>query len=59
MSEKRGMTVQQLADRLTELCHQGKAQAEIKYIGEYQVHDIGGVELIDEETAIIRPEKKD
>ena len=25
MSEKRGMTVQQLADRLTELCHQGKA----------------------------------
>lgn len=57
MSEKRGMTVQQLADRLTELCHQGKALAEIKYIGEYIVHDIGSVEMIDEDTAIIRPKK--
>lgn len=57
MSEKRGMTVQQLADRLTELCHQGKAQTEIKYIGEYIVHDIGSVEMIDEDTAIIRPKK--
>lgn len=57
MSEKRGMTVQQLADRLTELCHQGKAQAEIRYIGEYEVHDIGSVEMMDEETAIIKPAK--
>ena len=57
MSEKRGMTVQQLADRLTELCHQGKAQAEIKYIGEYIVHDIGSVEMIDPDTAIIRPKE--
>lgn len=52
------MTIQQLADRLTELCHQGKAQAEIKYIGEYEVHDIEKVEMLDEETAIIRPREE-
>lgn len=52
------MTIQQLADRLTELCHHGNAQAEIRYIGEYEVHDIGSVEMMDDETAIIRPEEK-
>lgn len=52
------MTIQQLADRLAELCHQGKAQAEIKYIGEYIVHDIDRVEMIDPETAIIRPKEE-
>ena len=51
------MTIQQLADRLTELCHNGKAQAEIKYVGEYEVHDIGSVEMMDDETAIIKPAK--
>lgn len=52
------MTIQQLADRLTELCHQGKAQAEIRYVGEYEVHDIGSVEMLDEETAIIKSAEK-
>ena len=52
------MTIQQLADRLTELCHQGRAQAEIQYVGEYLVHDIEKVEMLDEETAIIRPKKE-
>lgn len=53
------MTIQQLADRLTELCHHGKAQAEIRYIGEYEVHDIGSVEMLDDETAIIKSAEKE
>lgn len=52
------MTIQQLADRLAELCHQGKAQAEIKYIGEFEVHNVGEVKMMDPEIAIILPEKK-
>ena len=58
MSENKGMTIQQLADRLTELCHQGRAQAEIKYISGFEIHDIEKVEMLDEETALIRPKEE-
>lgn len=53
------MTIQELADRLTELCHHGKAQAEIRYVGEYKVHDIAVVVMVDDETAVIQPKRED
>ena len=48
------MTIQQLVDKLTELCHQGMAQAEVKLMGESLVHNVTGVEKIDDDTVLIR-----
>jgi len=48
------MTIQQLVDKLTELCHHGLAQAEVKLMGESLVHNVTGVEKIDDDTVLIR-----
>lgn len=48
------MTIQQLVDKLTNLCHHGLAQAEVKLMGESLVHNVTGVEKIDDDTVLIR-----
>ena len=48
------MTIQQLVDKLTNLCHHGLAQAEVKLMGESLVHNVTGVEKIDNDTVLIR-----
>ena len=48
------MTIQKLVDELTILCHHGMAQADVKLIGESIVHNVTGVEIIDDNTVLIR-----
>ena len=48
------MTIQKLVDELTILCHHGMAQAEVKLMGESLVHDVTGVEKVDDNTVLIR-----
>ena len=47
------MTIQQLVDNLTDLCHHGLAQAEVKLMGENLVHNVTGVERVDDNTVLI------
>lgn len=48
------MTIQQACDRLTELCHQGLAQAKLMYINGTLVKEVGGFEKMDGETVLVR-----
>ena len=52
------MTVQQLCDELTILCHNGYAQAEVRHVTGYEVKSITGVEMIGDEIALITSKEK-
>ena len=47
------MTVQELCDKLTTLCHEGYAQAEVKHISGELVKTVNGVEKVGEDSVVI------
>lgn len=51
------MTVQELCDKLTTLCHEGYAQADVKHISGELVKTVNGVEKVGDDTVIIRSTK--
>ena len=51
--EQRGLTVQELSDKLTALCHNGHAQAIVRHCVDFTIRDVGNVVMIGEETAMI------
>ena len=51
--EKRGLTVQELCDKLTNLCHEGHAKAIVRHCVDFSIRDVGNVGMIGEETAMI------
>jgi hypothetical protein len=56
---KQNMTVQQLCDELTTLCHEGHAQAEVRHVTGYEVKAITGVEMVGDEIALITSREKE
>ena len=52
------MTVQQLCDELTLLCHNGYAQAQVRHVTGYEVKAITGVEMCGDEIALITSREK-
>lgn len=50
---KQTMTVQELCDKLTVLCHEGHAQAQVRHVTGYEVKDVRDVEMIGDEIALI------
>ncbi len=55
---KQKMTVQQLCDELTILCHAGYAQAQVRHVTGYEVKAITGVEMVGDEIALITSREK-
>lgn len=51
--EKRGFTVQELCDKLTELCHSGHAQAIVRHCTECQILDVKDVLLISDNAVML------
>ena len=47
------MTVQQLCDELTILCHNGHARAEVKHVSGELIKSITGVSLIGDDTVLL------
>lgn len=47
------MTIQEACDKLTELCHQGHAQARLMFISGVDVKEVGAFEMLGDDTAII------
>lgn len=47
------MTVQELCDKLTILCHEGYAQADVKHISGELVKTVNGVEKVGEDSVVI------
>ena len=47
------MKIQQLCDELTMLCHNGHAQADIKFISGDVIKNVGGIEMIGDDAALI------
>jgi hypothetical protein len=43
------LTVQELCDLLTALCHEGHAQAKVKYISGYELKDVTDIKLCGKE----------
>ena len=50
---KQSMTVQELCDKLTVLCHEGHAQAQVRHVTGYEVKAITDVEMVGDEIALI------
>ena len=48
------MTVQELCDKLTILCHEGYAQAMVVHVSKGDVIGVADVEMIGDEWALIR-----
>lgn len=57
--QKEVMTIQQLCDQLTSLCHEGHAQAQIKIVSGFEVKNVTGIEFIgkEHEVAVIKSEE--
>lgn len=53
------MTVQELCDKLTTLCHEGYAQAEVKHISGELVKTVNSVEKVGEDSVVIISTKVD
>lgn len=53
------VTIQELCDHLTVLCHEGHAQAEVKMFTDGKMKDVSGISLCgtDFDTAIIESEE--
>lgn len=47
------MKIQQLCDELTMLCHNGHAQADVKLVSGDVIKNVGGIEMIGEDAALI------
>lgn len=47
------MTIQELSDKLTILCHEGYAQATVKHISGEFVKNITGIELVGKDIALL------
>ena len=47
------MTIQEASDKLTELCHQGHAQARLMVICESIVNEVGNFEMIGDDKALV------
>lgn len=52
------MTIQQACDKLTELCHQGHAQAKLMFISGAVVKGVENFEMLGEDTALVRSQIK-
>lgn len=52
-AEKNGLTVQELCDKLTTLCHNGHAQAVVRHCVEFEVKPIADVVMIGDEIAML------
>ena len=52
------MTIQQACDKLTELCHQGHAQARLMFISGADVKEVESFEMLGEDTALVRSQIK-
>lgn len=50
---KKGLTVQELCDRLTVLSHNGHAQAVVRHVTGDLVKAVTGVEMVGDEIALI------
>ena len=48
------MTIQQACDKLTELCHQGHAQARLMFISGSDVKEVENFEMLGDDTALVR-----
>lgn len=48
------LTVQQLCDELTMLCHNGHAQADIKIISDNYVKDVKSICLVQDNLIVLR-----
>lgn len=47
------MTIQEACDRLTELCHQGHAQARLMVICESIVNEVGNFETVGDDSVLV------
>lgn len=56
---KQKMTVQELCDKLTVLCHEGYAQAQVRHVTGYEVKAITDVEMVGDEIALITSREKE
>ena len=56
---KQTMTVQELCDKLTVLCHEGYAQAQVRHVTGYEVKTVTDVEMIGDEIALITSREKE
>ena len=52
------MTIQQACDKLTELCHQGHAQARLMFISGADVKEVENFEMLGDDTALVRRQIK-
>jgi hypothetical protein len=52
------MTIQEASDKLTELCHQGHAQARLMFISGADVKEVENFEMLGEDTALVRSQIK-
>lgn len=52
------MTIQQACDKLTELCHQGYAQARLMFISGSDVKEVENFEMLGDDTALVRSQIK-
>jgi hypothetical protein len=52
------MTIQEASDKLTELCHQGHAQARLMVISGADVKEVENFEMLGDDTALVRSQIK-
>ena len=52
------MTIQQACDKLTELCHQGHAQARLMFISGADVKEVDNFEMLGDDTTLVRSKIK-
>lgn len=48
------MTIQEASDKLTELCHQGHAQARLMFISGADVKEVENFEMLGDDTVLVR-----
>ncbi len=51
--DKKPLTVQDLCDQLTILCHNGHAQAEVKHCSGFEIKAVSGIVMIGDTIAMI------
>lgn len=51
--QNKGMTVQELCDKLTVLCHNGHAQATVRHCVGFEIKEIGDVVMIGDYIAML------
>jgi uncharacterized protein YuzE len=52
------MTIQEACDKLTELCHQGHAQATLMFISGADVKEVENFEMLGDDTVLVRSKIK-